>query len=44
MEEEFKLIKETTKDPELHAFWRKNSEYFNAPAIVYLNLHKGHNK
>ena len=44
MEEEFKLIKESTKDPELQAFWRKNIECFNAPTIVYLTLHKGHSK
>ena len=44
MEEEFKLIKETTNDPELTAFWRKNVECFNAPVIVYLTLHKGHSK
>ena len=44
MEEEFKLIKETTNDPELTAFWRKNIECFNAPVIVYLTLHKGHSK
>jgi nitroreductase len=44
METEFKLIKETTNDPELKAFWRKNIECFNAPAIVYLTLHKGHSK
>ena len=39
-----KLIKETTNDPELTAFWRKNVECFNAPVIVYLTLHKGHSK
>ena len=44
MEEEFKLIKETTNDPELTAFWRKNIECFNASVIVYLTLHKGHSK
>jgi nitroreductase len=44
MEEEFKLIKEQTKDPELTAFWRKNIECFNAPVIVYLTLSKGHSK
>ena len=44
MEEEMKLIKETTNDPELTAFWRKNVECFNAPVIVYLTLHKGHSK
>ena len=44
MEEEFKLIKEATNDPELTAFWRKNIECFNAPVIVYLTLHKGHSK
>ena len=44
MEEEMKLIKETTNDPELTAFWRKNIECFNAPVIVYLTLHKGHSK
>ena len=36
MQEEFKFIEETTTDPELKAFWRKNIECFNAPAIVYL--------
>ena len=44
MEEEFKLIKEQTKDPEMTSFWRKNIECFNAPAVVYLALHKGHSK
>ena len=44
MEQEFKLIKESTNDPELKAFWRKNIECFNAPAVVYLTLHKGHSK
>ena len=44
MEEEFKLIKEKTNDPEMEAFWRKNIECFNAPAIVYLTLNKGHSK
>ena len=44
MEEEFKLIKEQTKDPEMISFWRKNIECFNAPAVVYLALHKGHSK
>ena len=44
MEEELKLIKEATNDPELTAFWRKNIECFNAPVIVYLTLHKGHSK
>ena len=44
MEEEFKLIKESTNDPGLTAFWRKNVECFNAPVIVYLTLHKGHSK
>ena len=44
MEEEFKLIKEKTNDPEMTSFWRKNIECFNAPAVVYLSLHKGHSK
>ena len=44
MAEEFKLIEETTKDPELKAFWRCNIECFNSPAIVYLTVHKGHSK
>ena len=44
MEEEFKLIKEKTNDPEMTSFWRKNIECFNAPAVVYLALHKGHSK
>ena len=44
MEEEFKLIKEQTNDPEMTSFWRKNIECFNAPAVVYLALHKGHSK
>ena len=44
MEEEFKLIKEQTKDPEMISFWRKNIECFNAQAVVYLALHKGHSK
>ena len=44
MEEELKLIKESTNDQELKSFWRKNIECFNAPAIVYLTLHKGHSK
>jgi len=44
MEEELNIIKESTNDPELTSFWRKNIECFNAPAIVYLTLHKGHSK
>jgi len=44
MDEEFKLIKETTKDPEMTKFWQLNVECFNSPAIVYLTLHKGHSK
>ena len=44
MQEEFKLIEETTKDKELKNFWRKNIECFSAPAIVYLTVHKGHSK
>ena len=44
MEEEFKLIKEKTNDPEMTSFWRKNIECFNAPCVVYLALHKGHSK
>ena len=44
MQEEFKLIEEKTKDPELKTFWRYNIECFNAPAIVYLTVHKGHSK
>ena len=45
MEEEFKLIIETTKDtPDMKDFWKTNIECFNAPAIVYLTLHKGHSK
>ena len=44
MNEEFQLIKESTKDPELQAFWRRNIECFNSPCIVYLTLNKGHSK
>ena len=44
MQEEFKLIEETTKDPELKSFWRANIECFNAPTVVYLTVHKGHSK
>ena len=44
MEEELNLIKESTNDPELTSFWRKNIECFNAPVIVYLTLNKGHSK
>ena len=44
MQEEFKLIEETTKDPELKSFWRANIECFNAPAVVYLTVHKGYSK
>ena len=44
MQEELKLIEETTKDPELKNFWRKNIECFNAPSIVYLTVQKGHSK
>ena len=44
MEEEFKLIAENTKDPEMKSFWRKNIECFNAPCVIYLTLHKGHSK
>ena len=39
-----KLIKETTNDPELTTFWRKNVECFNTPVIVYLTLNKGYSK
>ena len=44
MEEEMNLIKESTNDPDLTAFWRKNVECFNAPVVVYLTLNKGHSK
>ena len=44
MEEEFKLITEKTKDPEMKNFWRKNIECFNAPCVIYLTLHKGASK
>ena len=44
MEEELKLIKESTNDPEITAFWRKNVECFNPPVVVYLTLSKGHSK
>ena len=44
MEEELKLIEEKTKDLELKTFWRKNIECFNAPAIVYLTVNKGHSE
>ena len=44
MEEEFKLIAENTKDPEMKSFWRKNIECFKAPAVIYLTVHKGHSE
>lgn len=35
-------IGSVTEDPELNAFFKANEELFNAPALVYLTLSKGH--
>ena len=37
-------MKVAINDPEMKSFWRKNVECFNAPAIIYLTLIKGHSE
>ena len=44
MAEDSKNYEKLTNDPGLKIFIEKSMKCFNAPAVAYLTLHKGHSK